>query len=362
WNVFGFENKGGSTNPFLVMFDELNWAFIVALIASFIALIFTFDAVSGEKETKTLALTLSSPFSRGTLLAGKFASAVITVLSLIVPGMILSTLIILLSGRVILTATFALEVAGFVVVTILMVGIMAAFGLLSSVLTRNSNVSLLIALSFWLVFVVAIPNSSLFIAKSISPIEHAEAVQNKVDRAFEDLDKNAPKGSWMMNGSNPFQPQHRLRADLQTKRSTVEKQIRDAYYSAMFRQFDRTRLVTIISPVSLFEYLSEAVVGGGYLRFRKAWDDMHVYQGQFLNFFLAFDAADKDSPHWYNPNEDVSTTRKPVAFEKMPQFMEKPMSFVERVASVLRYLIIGVFYACAVFLLTYVLFVRYDVR
>ncbi len=362
WNVFGFENRGGSTNPFLVTFDELNWTFIAALIASFIALLFTFDAVSGEKETKTLALALSNPFSRGTLLAGKYASAVVTVLATIVPGLIVSTVIVLVSGRVALTAAFALEAAGFMAVALLMVAILAAFGLLASVVTRNSNVSLLIALSFWILFAVVVPNSSLFVAKSAFAIERAEAVGNQVSRVFEDLNKNAPKGSWMMHSSNPFLPQHKLRADLQMKRLTSEKQIRDAYYARMFRQFERARLVTTISPVSLFEYLSEAVVGGGYLRFRKTWDDMHIFQGQFLDFFMALDAADKDSPHWYNPNEDVSTTRKPVAFEKVPQFREQPMTFGERVAPVLKYLLIGVFYACAVFLLSYVLFVRYDVR
>jgi len=48
WNVFSFLNKSGSTNPFLNAFEELNWSFIVALILSFVALLFTFDAVSGE--------------------------------------------------------------------------------------------------------------------------------------------------------------------------------------------------------------------------------------------------------------------------------------------------------------------------
>lgn len=362
WNVFGFENRSGSTNPFLVTFDELNWAFIAGLVASFIALLFTFDAVSGEKETKTLALALSNSFSRGTLLAGKYASAVFTVMAVLLPGIIVSALIILLSGGVAVDSALAMEAAGFVVVTGLLVAVMAAFGLLASVASRNVNVSLLIALSLWLLFAVVIPNSSLFVAKNAFAVERAEAVRDKVNRAFEDLNKNAPKGSWMMHSSNPFLPQHKLRADLQMKRLTAEKQIRDAYYGEMFRQFERTRLVSLASPVSLFEYLTEAVVGGGYPRFRKVWQDVHTFQSQFLNFYMALDIADKASPHWYNPNEDVSTTRKPVAFEKVPQFTEKPMSLGERAASVLRYLVIGVFYACAVFLVTYVLFVRYDVR
>ncbi len=98
WNVFGVPNKNNSANPFLNAFEELNWSYIVAMILSFIALLFTFDAVSGEKEDKTLALLLSNSISRGTLLFGKYLSAILTFMAIVIPGIILSLLIVLLSG------------------------------------------------------------------------------------------------------------------------------------------------------------------------------------------------------------------------------------------------------------------------
>lgn len=362
WNVFSFQNKSGTANPFLKRYDELSWTFIAALIVSFIALLFTFDAVSGEKESKTLALSLANPVSRATILLGKFASGVLSVMAIVLAGILTSLIIIIVLGPEGPTTALAGEVLGFLAVTALLAATFAAFGLLSSVIAPSSNVSLLLALAFWLAFAVIVPNSSVFVAKNIFPIESSEAVQKRINAAFDDLNKAAPPGSWMMNSGNPFLPQHELRANLQMKRLEAEKGIRDAYYQTMFRQFDRTRLLTALSPVSLFEVLAEAVSGGGYLRFRKAWDDMHVYQGQMLSFFKSLDAADKDSPHWYNPSENVSTTRKPVAFERVPQFVEKPMSFVERASPALKFLVINIFVVSAVFLLAFVGFVRYDVR
>ena len=309
WNVFSFQNRSGSANPFLAKFDELNWAFIAVLIVSFIALLFTFDAVSGEKESKTLALTLSNSVSRATLLLGKYLSAVVSVLLLLVPAVLISLLIVLLAGRTPFTASLVGETAGFLAIAGLLTATMAAFGLLSSVVVRNSNVSLLLALSFWLLFAVIIPNSSSFIAKNLYPIERSEAVQQKVNAAFDDLNKNAPPGSWTQR-TDPFTPQHELRANLQRKRLDAEKAIRDAYFQDMFRQFEKTRLLTAVLPCA-FEYLIEALVGGGYPRFRKAWDELHVYQGQFLAFLKKLDARDPKSPHWYNPNENVSTTGIP---------------------------------------------------
>jgi len=362
WNVFSFQNKSGSANPFLRRSDELSWAFITALIVSFIALLFTFDAVSGEKESKTLALSLANPVSRGTLLAGKLASAVLSVMAIVMAGALTSLVAVLVLGPGDSTAALAAEVPGFLAVAALLAATFAAFGLLASVVARSSNVSLLIALAVWLAFAVAVPNSSIFVAKTFFPIESSEAVQKNVTAAFDDLSKNAPPGSWSMNSGEPFLPQHELRANLQMKRLLAEKGIRDAYYQAMFRQFERTRLLTAVSPVALFDYLTEAVAGGGYLRFRKAWDDLHVYQGQLLGFFKALDAADKDSPHGYNPNENVSTTRKPVAFERVPQFEERPLALADRVGPALKYLIINVFLLSAVYFLAFIAFVRYDVR
>lgn len=362
WNVFSFQNKSGSANPFLKRFDELSWTFITALVVSFVTLLFTFDAVSGEKETKTLALTLANPVPRGTLLLGKFVSAVTSVMAIVLAGVLTSLLILVVLGSEGISAALAGEVFAYLAVTGLLAGTFAAFGLLASVVARSSSVSLLAALSFWLVFSVVVPNSSTFVAKGLYPIAASETVQKNVTAAFDDLNKNAPPGSWMQHSGNPFLPQHELRANLQTKRLAAEKGIRDAYYRDMFRQFERTRLVTAVSPVSLFEYLTEAVAGGGYLRFRKAWTDAHVYQGQFLSFFKALDAADTASPHWFNPFEDVSTTRKPVAFEKVPQFEERPMSLAARVGPAVKYLLINVFVVSVVYFLTFVLFVRYDVR
>lgn len=362
WNVFSFLNKGGSTNPFLQVFQELNWSFIVTMIVSFVVLLFTFDTISGEKESKTLALALSNSFSRGILLLGKYTSAIATAMIIVVLGMILSVLIVLFSAQVSLPAAFVYEMAGFIIIVFFLVACLASFGLLSSVVVKNSNVSLLIALTFWLFFAMVIPNSSRFVAKNIFSIEHAEALQERVNQVLGDLGRNAPDGSWSMRSDDPFTPEHELRANLQMKLMNAEKAIRDAYYQDMFRQFERTRLLTVVSPVTLFEYMTEAVVGGGYVRFKKAWGDLHVYQSQLLNFFKNIDAQDKDSPHWYNPNEDVSTTRKPVAFAEVPLFEEKPLSLPERISSVIIYLIINVVYTCAIFFLAFVLFVRYDVR
>jgi ABC-type transport system involved in multi-copper enzyme maturation permease subunit len=239
---------------------------------------------------------------------------------------------------------------------------MTAFGLLSSVLAHSANVSLLIAVAFWFLFVVFVPNTALFWGQTLFHIENSKRVSERIQRERDDINKHAPEGSWSSMGGNPFFPRHELRAANQTKLMLSEKRIRDAWYGEMINQVERTREITWLSPVSLFQYMSEAVVGGGFERFVRNWDDLHTFQGRFLVFFKDKDAADKESPHWYNPYEDLSTTKKPVSFKEVPQYSEKTLTFPERIhALALPFLMIAL-YTVVVFSICYMLFVRYDVR
>ena len=142
----------------------------------------------------------------------------------------------------------------------------------------------------------------------------------------------------------------------------ARQRILHAYFNQQFNQLKRVRYLTSISPISLFEYMSETVVGGGYLRFKKMWNDVQVYQEQFLYFFKEKDANDADSPHWYNPVEDLSTTRKSVSFEEVPIFKEKALSLAERFKYGGFYFLILALYTIAIFVFAFMRFVKYDVR
>ncbi len=58
---------------------KVDWAFIIGYVLSLIAILFTFDAVSGERELGTLRLMLANPIPRHTVLIGKFFGALISI-------------------------------------------------------------------------------------------------------------------------------------------------------------------------------------------------------------------------------------------------------------------------------------------
>ena len=59
---------------------KIDWVFTITYLLSFIPLLFTFDALSGERESGTLRLCLANPISRPALLVGKFLGTLIAVL------------------------------------------------------------------------------------------------------------------------------------------------------------------------------------------------------------------------------------------------------------------------------------------
>jgi len=104
------------------------------------------------------------------------------------------------------------------------------------------------------------------------------------------------------------------------------------------------------------------LLDGGYLRLRKNYADLQNFKIQYLQWFKEFDARDEKSPHWYNPSENYSTTKLPVAYEEIPQFKERTTPIGERLAETMKYLAIMLAYMGVMFFVTIIRFERYDVQ
>jgi ABC-type transport system involved in multi-copper enzyme maturation permease subunit len=59
-------------DPLPILFPRLDFLFIVTIVMSLLALLFSYDAVTGERERGTLRQMISNSVSRTTILLGKF--------------------------------------------------------------------------------------------------------------------------------------------------------------------------------------------------------------------------------------------------------------------------------------------------
>ncbi|HBH82401.1 MAG: hypothetical protein A2X05_15545 [Bacteroidetes bacterium GWE2_41_25] len=361
FNVFGYSISRMTSNPYLYLSNDLNWVFILSIIASFAILLLSYDTISGEREQQTLKLILSNSIPRGVLLFGKFMSIVISSVIMLLPGLLISLIILLISGILKISALQAFEITMFIVAAILFISTISALGMFCSVVSRSSSVSLLIGIILWSVFLIFSPNIAVFTADQIFKIKNSETVQEEVKMTKDAINKAAPEGSWS-GSDNPFFPRHELRAKNQTNLMNAEKQIKDEWYNSQFRQYEKASRFTYLSPISIFGMVNESLIGSGYPRFRKNWEDLHTYQNQFLSWFKAIDSKDTKSPHWYNPYEDYSTSREKIRFEEIPLYTEKLMTIPQRLASAFPGIILLVIYSFLLFGISVLMFNRYDVR
>ena len=84
--------------------SQVDWAFIIGYVLSLIAILFTFDAVSGERERGTLRLMLANAIPRHTVLIGKFLGALVSVSIPFILAVLVNLLLISTANTVHLTA------------------------------------------------------------------------------------------------------------------------------------------------------------------------------------------------------------------------------------------------------------------
>jgi len=357
----GFDTGASKSNPFIMPSNRINWGFVMLVLFSFLAIIFSFDAISGEKEQRTLALCLSNPVKRSHILVSKFIAINALLITFAVVGMLLALVILMMSPAVGITAETFREMGLFLLFVLFFTGSMTAIGMFASVMSHTSNLSLLLSVSLWLLFMIAVPNFALTIGTNLYTVEKINVMQKKINDKRMEIEASFPDGKWSSSG-NPFHPPHEIRANMMMAFAKNDADFRAERINEQFRQLEKTRLWTWISPLAVFEYGTEALLDGGYLRLRKNYADLQNFKIQYLQWFKEFDAKDENSPHWYNPYEGYSTTKLPVAYEEIPQYTERTISIGERLAETTKYLAIMLAYMGVMFLITIVRFEQYDVK
>ena len=136
---------------------KIDWVFIITYLLSFIPLLFTFDALSGERESGTLRLCLANSISRPALLVGKFLGTLIAVLIPFCFAVLLNLAVISTDSWTQLGAADWGRLGMIMLIASGYASIFIAVGLMVSAGTRDTRVSLVVLLIIWVALVVFMP-------------------------------------------------------------------------------------------------------------------------------------------------------------------------------------------------------------
>lgn len=313
-------------NDTLPNFTELDWTFIIGLAMSFIAILFTYDAISGERETGTLSLLMSNSVSRATVLLAKFMGAFLTLMVPLLIGILLNLMIVNASELVSFAGNEWARVGIIFVISSIYISIFLWLGLFISSQFSNSSSSLLVLLLIWVVFVVLIPNTMGVLASSFQQVPSKDKVSRLKQAKLDEIDQRYVESSRLFQFGSPSENSPKIEAlqvwaDYLTERADTRSRFDDEHLNKQFAQVEFTQQITRLSPAAIYKYAVESLAGTGFARHKRFVQHARRYRQQFVDFIKSEDRGDNDSYHVYLVKEGLS--QKPVPFNSIPKFSEQ---------------------------------------
>ena len=294
---------------------QVDWAFIIGSILSLIALWFTFDAFSGEREHGTLRLMLANSIPRHTVLIGKFLGALLSISIPFAIAVLVNLLLISTANTVHLTTEAWGRLGIIFALSLLYTSLFVALGLLVSARVQQSAVSLMILLLTWVTLVVFMPSTLASIASSFSPATSFDEFWKQRNPIKEDLWDKYDEWLW---SSKLDDKTLRGKSEFFTKIAEREEREHEERLKYRSSQVYRARAITGISPATLLQHLIEGFAGTGFERHLQFAESTQRYTRQLREFVVDTDRADPESLHILGVREGMS--KKLIRPESVPRF------------------------------------------
>ncbi len=175
------------SNPVFSVFGTLDLTFIVKIVLSLFAILFTYDAIVGEKERGTLKLTLSNCVPRDRLILGKVIGGYISLLIPLIIPLILSLLIILVFPNITMSGDDWIRLLLMFLIFFLYLSVFFTLGLFVSARTSRSSTSFLVLLFIWVTVVMIIPKVAVMGAAEIKRIPSVHEITAKKDAFLQQI-------------------------------------------------------------------------------------------------------------------------------------------------------------------------------
>ncbi|MHC4247923.1 MAG: ABC transporter permease subunit [Planctomycetota bacterium] len=376
---------GEVKNPPELLFPSMDVIAFVGIIMSLLAIVFGYDAVCGEKERGTLRLMLSYSVPRDTVLLGKWIGGYV---ALVVPFLLAVTagaMIVLAQTSISVSAGEWARLLGIVLVSLLYVAVVYSAALYVSCLTSRSATSVMVLLTVWMVLVLAVPNLSPYLAQAWVPTKNADEVRaaklkareeavGKIAKKMEEYDKIhfEPGRPWYRQ-INWRDSEDRKRG---RKRQVHERQIQldctlEALRAVARIESDLARRIDVqaglgnwvarVSPFSSFAMSSTALADTGPRGTRRFIEQVRGYQERLVRYAYAEWMAryryelekGERPPSWSDPENREAP---------LPVFVYTPPAATEYLKMMALDTALLAAAAVLFFMLSYVTFLRYDVR
>ena len=380
------------SNPMPVLFSQTDLIMIVTIIMSLMAILFSYNSISGEREAGLLKQMLSANISRSAILFGKFFGGSISLLVPFVLGLLAGYIVIAVDPDIQLQRSDLGVFLLLLVASGLYISAFYALGLCFSARSRTSNVAVLKSLFVWVVLVLMLPNISPFLAARVYHIpsktkidfevwkitsdERDTLVHRKARelltekyRDIADLLRNHPGGNTdsifvrMLENTTTLKEHYlqfqkdwmtvvnQVNADQQAKADVITKD----FESKSKHQEKIATAVASISPLADYTLAATTLTDAGIEGDNHWQDEVKQYYDAMNPILMKIynDAIAK------NPKLTVNDF---IDLHGLPRFQYHPEQLSVRADTALPYIGMLIFYNLLFLIVGWVSFLRYDVR
>ena len=164
------------TSSLSYLLGHLDFLFVVGIVFSLLALLFTFDAVAGEREAGTLRITLANSLPRDLFLWSKLIGGYVVFVVPFLVSLLFGLLILVWQGFPLGEPEIFPRVLSLTLISLLYIGVFFAIGTVISTYLDNSKTALIVAFTVWVFAVLITPRVGFLTAKLISPIRTSQSV------------------------------------------------------------------------------------------------------------------------------------------------------------------------------------------
>jgi ABC-type transport system involved in multi-copper enzyme maturation permease subunit len=357
-----------NSNPIFAVFGPLDLSFIVKIVLSLFAILFTYDAIVGEKEKGTLKLALSNNVPRDRLILGKAVGGFVSLLIPLVIPLVLGLLVLMIYPNISLSGDDWVRIVLICLMFLLYLSVFFTLGLFISTRTTRSSTSFLLLLFIWVTFVTIIPKASVMIAGQMKPIPSVHEITAQKDAYIQEIQKEAiaEYGEYIKKNPPPADPKEReewgkrvqewgneFRGRLTTKIDERNAAIERDYQIKMRQQQKLAVNLSRISPASALMFSSMSLARTGVPEHERFLSSVKAYKPIFTKWINQKIATAPPPGEGQQPKLDLSD---------MPQQEFTPEVLGDSVTRMLPDLFLMVFLIILFFVGAYVSFLRYDVR
>jgi ABC-type transport system involved in multi-copper enzyme maturation permease subunit len=254
--VFGPRQDEPAT---IAIFDTPDTSFVLKLLVSLFALMFSLDTVTREKESGTLRAMLSQSVRRRELIFSKSLGTSISLLALFAVAYSAEILYLRLAlglpgGRedmVRLLLIFGMtSLYGVVFVNI---------GLFISTITTRTKIAVTTALLSWATIVLILPNAAVLTAKLLAPTPS----YNQLNASLYEERKRILKDESVVNQMTRSSPEQPVPRQTLLRLFEIERQATDNYLAGKKNQNRRARLFASLSPTGALTFGLSDLAGTG---------------------------------------------------------------------------------------------------